>query len=554
MEMQNKPIWKISAILFVLVMLVSCVTPCIAFADHLTDNTYDFFPSENITANNTPFPYHRMPIDGDMPFDPYFDFRHGYVSRDRNLSEVSLQIPFIENEGQIKNESVKYYAKTLGGTVFITKDGQVVYSLPNFEKEKEGKGWVIKESFIGTSISNVKGENESTAKVNYFKGKDSSKWRTNISTYNLVSLGEIYQGIELKLKACGNNVEKLFYVTPNANSERIKVKIEGAEGLTVNEEGELEVETGLGVVKFTKPVAYQEEDGKRKYVDVAYTVKGDEYSFKVEEYDRTKLMVIDPLLASTFIGGSYNDYFEFIAIDSSGIIFVAGWTSSSDYPTTAGAYDTSHNGGYDVFVSKLDSDLSASQPNISPTASFTYSPENPVVNQTITFNASSSYDPDENITSYEWDFGDGNTTNITEPIITYSYASAGTYNINLTVTDDGGATNSTSKTITVSPLTAIFDTGSPANPYPSIMGNHTGTIKPNHTVIATKLYTYPCAGTGGHTEYAEITNATWNATATWKGYASDWHNITFDKTVVLLANENYYYMTFGHLDYSDALK
>ena len=89
--------------------------------------------------------------------------------------------------------------------------------------------------------------------------------------------------------------------------------------------------------------------------------------------------------------------------------------------------------------------------------------------------------------------------------------------------------------------TGPFDTGSPANPYPSIMGNHTGTIKPNRTVVATKLYTYPCAGTGGHTEYAEIRNATWNATATWKGYAGDWHNISFDKTVVLLANETYDY-------------
>jgi parallel beta-helix repeat protein len=91
------------------------------------------------------------------------------------------------------------------------------------------------------------------------------------------------------------------------------------------------------------------------------------------------------------------------------------------------------------------------------------------------------------------------------------------------------------------PEESIFDTGSPANPYPSILGNHTGTINPNNTVIATKLYTYPCKGTGGHTEYAEIRNATWNATATWEGYAGDWHNITFDKTVVLLANETYNY-------------
>jgi len=91
------------------------------------------------------------------------------------------------------------------------------------------------------------------------------------------------------------------------------------------------------------------------------------------------------------------------------------------------------------------------------------------------------------------------------------------------------------------PEEKIFDTGTPANPYPSIMGNHTGTIKTNHTVIATKLYTYSCIGTGGHTEYARICNKTWNATATWKGYVGDWHNITFDKTVVLLPNKTYNY-------------
>ena len=181
--------------------------------------------------------------------------------------------------------------------------------------------------------------------------------------------------------------------------------------------------------------------------------------------------------------------------------------------------------------------------NIPPIASFTYSPESPVVNQTIIFNASSSYDPDPGgyIVNYTWDFGDGNITNTTGSIITHSYASVGDYIVNLTVTDNDGATDSTNKTIAVYLPTSIFDTGAPANPYPSIMGNHTGTIKLNQTVIATKLYTYSCMGTGGHTEYAEIRNVTWNATATWEGYVGDWHNITFDKNVVLLANETYDY-------------
>jgi len=102
-----------------------------------------------------------------------------------------------------------------------------------------------------------------------------------------------------------------------------------------------------------------------------------------------------------------------------------------------------------------------------------------------------------------------------------------------------------------------FDCGEPKNPYPSIMGVHRGTIKPNHTIIATKLYTYPCEGTGGHTEYARIWNATWEAIATWEGYAGDWRNITFDKPVVLLAGETYFYEirtgSYPQIHHTDAL-
>jgi len=194
--------------------------------------------------------------------------------------------------------------------------------------------------------------------------------------------------------------------------------------------------------------------------------------------------------------------------------------------------------------------------NQPPITSFTYSPENPVVNQTITFNASSSYDPDGNIMNYEWDFGDGNITSTTEEKISHSYSEAGSYKVTLTVKDDKGAMNSTTKIITVY-SGAIFDTGSSRNPYPSIMGTHKGTITPNKTIIATKLYTYACEGTGGHTEYARIWNETWEATATWEGYAGDWHSITFDKTVVLLAGETYFYEirtgSYPQIHHTDAL-
>ena len=57
-----------------------------------------------------------------------------------------------------------------------------------------------------------------------------------------------------------------------------------------------------------------------------------------------------------------------------------------------------------------------------------------------------------------------------------------------------------------------------------------------------QLYTYPCEGTGGHTEYVRIENETWEVTATWDGYTEDdWQNITFDDSFVLCENKTYIY-------------
>ncbi|MDY7034377.1 MAG: SBBP repeat-containing protein [Thermodesulfobacteriota bacterium] len=197
---------------------------------------------------------------------------------------------------------------------------------------------MVKESLIGGSVSQVKGESNALTKVNCFTGQDPSKWRRRISTYNMVSLGEVYKGIELKLKAHGGNVEKLFYVKPGADPGRIRVRLDGVNALTVNESGELEIETDLGVMKFTKPVAYQEEKSKKTYVQVAYAVKGCEYGFDVDDFNRGKGLVIDPLLASTFFGGSYSDAAFSLSMDRDGNVYVAGHTVSSDFPTTPGAY------------------------------------------------------------------------------------------------------------------------------------------------------------------------------------------------------------------------
>jgi len=176
-----------------------------------------------------------------------------------------------------------------------------------------------------------------------------------------------------------------------------------------------------------------------------------------------------------------------------------------------------------------------------PVANFSYSPAQPIVNQTVIFNASSSYDPDGNITKYDWVFGD--ETNATGIIVNHSYSSAGNYIINLTVTDNEGVKDTAAKIITVSasPIKVIFDTGS--GTYPSISGTYNGTITPNQTITVSKLYTYPCKGTGGHTEDVVVyySNGTKIAEGHWSGYNGDWHNITFSPSFTMHVNYTYNY-------------
>ena len=90
--------------------------------------------------------------------------------------------------------------------------------------------------------------------------------------------------------------------------------------------------------------------------------------------------------------------------------------------------------------------------NTYPVGSY-ISREKSIVKQTITFDASQSYDLDGGIVEHEWDFGDGSTG--TGKIITHSYSSAGNYTVELTVTDNDGATDTIAATITVLLLPAL---------------------------------------------------------------------------------------------------
>ncbi len=267
------------------------------------------------------------------------------------------KIPWIENTGQ-QHSDVAFYANVFSGTVFVTDKGEIVY---NFSITGT-KNYALRETFVKIDIDTQKfgkisGEQPSQTKVNYFIGNNPQNRQNNISTYQTVSIGEVWDGINVKLNAYGNNIEKLFYVKPGVSQKKIKIKLQGAKRIKISETGELIIKTRNGNIKFTKPVAYQIINNKKEHIEVAYTAKGKTYGFKTDDYNPDYELVIDPLIASTFVGGANRDDPWFLALDGDGIVFITGETISSSYPTTTGAYDISANGGYDVFISKFSPDL-----------------------------------------------------------------------------------------------------------------------------------------------------------------------------------------------------
>ena len=170
----------------------------------------------------------------------------------------------------------------------------------------------------------------------------------------------------------------------------------------------------------------------------------------------------------------------------------------------------------------------------------------------IPINANLSWtggDPDpEDIVTYDVYFGTGTTPPLVSDNQTSITYDPGTLNHNIKyyweiVTKDNHGASTEGPlwdftTVGIAPK--IFDTG--PGTYPSIFGTHEGTITPNNDITISKMFTYPCSGTGGHTEYVRFYNESGTiAEANWGGYVGDWHNILFESPFTLEGGKTYNY-------------
>jgi hypothetical protein len=272
--------------------------------------------------------------------------------RIENLNKLPLA--FERNQGQTSSQ-VKFLARGQGYTLFLTS-GEAVLAL----HKASAKSGVLRVKLLGANPApDVSGMDEMPGKSNYFIGNDAKKWHTNVPIYEKVKYKSVYSGIDLVYYGNQRQLEYDLVVAPGADPRRIQLGVRGARKISRSEDGDLVLAMDEGEIRWHKPLAYQMKGGARQEIAAQYVIKGrSRVGFEVAGYDLRKPLFIDPLIYSTYLGGSGVDYGFGIAVDSSGSAYVTGYTDSTNFPT-ANPLQPALGGDADAFVAKLNSTGSA---------------------------------------------------------------------------------------------------------------------------------------------------------------------------------------------------
>jgi gliding motility-associated-like protein len=174
---------------------------------------------------------------------------------------------------------------------------------------------------------------------------------TNVRTYKTITYSEIYRHIDLVLHARENGMKYEFVVRPGGKVSDIQMQWNGMQNIAMTENGGIFYGLKLGEMKESKPVSFQGDD----LVGSAFIKHHNRVGFKVDRYDRAKVLVIDPTLVwGTYFGGISSEVGYGISTDPFGNVYISGSTQSISMIATNGTYQTNNQGYDDAFLAKFN--------------------------------------------------------------------------------------------------------------------------------------------------------------------------------------------------------
>ncbi len=268
----------------------------------------------------------------------------------------SIELPrvgFIENAGQW-TPSTRFGIRLSDSNVRLERDA-LMFGLVG----ERDQGAVVRLTFEGAGEStSVAGESILRGRHHFLQGDDPAKWVCDVESFQSVLYQDIHPGVDARCYLQEGHLKYDLLIAPGVDLERVILGFDGAT-LSLDASGTLVAATPVGHLSQPRPVAFEvDASGARREVPCSFRLLDENrFCFEVAQRHPDSELVIDPtLFYSSYLGGSGFDQAWAVEFDSLGNSCIAGYTESTDFPTTPGAYDRSVNGAGDAFVAKLDPD------------------------------------------------------------------------------------------------------------------------------------------------------------------------------------------------------
>ena len=290
--------------------------------------------------------------------------------------EESRYYKFIENKGQWP-ENVTYKAPINSGTMWLEKtcftydfkdyseimQFHIPYLAPKDADPNNirFKRHVFKVNFVNSNPGvQVVNREPSSEYYNFYRGNDPSKWASGVKAFKKIHYVSLYQGIDMELYTQNEQLKYDFIIQPTYNHEIIELNYEGVDNISLKG-GNLIVKTTVGEIIEQQPYCYQIINGQEKKVECKFKLNKNTVKFEVGNYDKSRPLVIDPVLIfASYSGSPANNFGMTATYDNAGNFYAGGIAFDDGYPTTTGAYDTSFSGppaggNTDVVITKYNS-------------------------------------------------------------------------------------------------------------------------------------------------------------------------------------------------------